>query len=116
MKGFLYRQSGILKIWKRQYYEIIGSTLIEYTDDKKSVELFRNEVASLALPVEDKTRQNCFKVQLGVQNVLFSSESPEDFQKWTAAFRIAYQLSPRKKDEVTKNDGQKSLRNVHLIL
>ena len=109
MNGFLYRQSGILKIWKRQYYEIIGSALIEYPDDNKSVELFRNDIASLALPAEDKARQNCFKVQLGVQNVLFSTESIDDYQKWTAAIRKAYQLSPRKKDDSKKNGNQKSV-------
>ncbi|OHS96565.1 RAC family serine/threonine-protein kinase like protein [Tritrichomonas foetus] len=83
-KGYLLRQSGILKNWKRQYYELAGHSLREFSD-KGSPELCRIELVKPCriLTVNDIHKPYCFKIQLKIKSFLFAAETTDDFVKWT---------------------------------
>lgn len=109
MQGYLFRKSGILKIWKRQYYVIDKNYLIEYSNEQKETQLGQFEITSRPQSTTDSSKEFCFKIQLGSKHIVFSAENEEQYQNWERAFQQSLESASQQSKPSTGNEKNRSV-------
>ncbi|KAH0786277.1 AGC family protein kinase [Histomonas meleagridis] len=108
--GYLYKQTGVLKTWKRFYCTLGDNTLKEYTD-KDGTELSNTNIdKSTSFKILTETnRPYCFEITLKGKPFVYRAEDEESFSKWINAFTYLinkFKQAPGSKPKVSLDDFQ----------
>jgi hypothetical protein len=113
--GYLTKQGGSIKTWKRRYFILKDKTIYYYKTPKDIVFTGKIELESTSLVKDEQTQkknQNMISIQTSKRVFLMFTDTPEEKKEWIDA--ISKSISKIKSRTITENNDSKTTSNNNL--
>lgn len=80
LSGYLYTQSGVIKIWKRIFYKISENIIIGYTTENGR-EISRNDLKQCKI-FENNDKPNSFILETNQKTIALKAENKSEYDIW----------------------------------
>lgn len=118
--GYLYRQFGVLKAWKKFYCVLSNNVINEYVDKnlEKVSETIIDKDSQFSTNTEAK-KPYCFKLKKGDKFIIYHAENEKVFSDWISQISLIYNneknISNNSKTNEQKTKTKVSLDDFHII-